>query len=251
MNPVIFITTFSKEGYESYGKTWIDGFTSYTKNITALIYVDFDLLVEDSRITVVNFNNTIPQHAVWARSFYAADTVSKNGYKHLGIKFSYKGFVILDVLEKYSNEYIVWLDGDCEFKPGDDFNNFVPLLLDNKFLACQVEKGIAKWRNEEHVESGILIFDTGHQDKLKFVNELKRIYEVEYIKDLEKPYDGFLIKRALDHTNIQYTDLFPADYIPSESSAQETFIHPELNCRFKHNIYQTIRKPFFEYKYVQ
>jgi hypothetical protein len=248
MKSTIFITTFSEEGYESYGKKWIDGFISYIKDNTALIYVDFDIGVTDNKIKIVDFNKKIPQHRSWANNFYITNTVSKNGYKQLGIKFSYKAFMIIDVLENYSDEYIVWLDGDCEFKPFNDFANFVPKLLGNKFMACQVEKGTAAWRNEEHVESGILLFDSSHQDKSKFVNELKMLYNINYIKNLEKPYDGFLIKRALDRTKIPYVDLFPANYIPAESSAVTTFIHPELNSRFKHNIYRTIKKPFFEFK---
>ena len=248
MKPVIFITTFSKEGYESYGKTWIDVFTSYTKDSIALIYTDFELVTDNARIKGIDFDSNIPYHSVWANEFYNADTISKNGYKQLGIKFSHKAFVMLDVLEKYSNEYVIWLDGDCEFKDFADFNEFVPKLLNNTFMACQIEKDIAVWRKEEHIESGIILFDTMHADKLKFVNELKRLYSIDYIKTLEKPYDGFLIKRALDNIKIQYVDLFPEGYIPSESSAHTTFIHPEIYCRFNHNIYTTIKKPFFEYR---
>lgn len=250
MKSVVFITTFSKEGYKAYGETWIDGFISYVKNANALIYVDFDLTVSDNRVKIVDFNKKIPQHKLWANNFYIADTVSKSGYKHLGIKFSHKSFVIIDVLENYSNEYVVWLDGDCEFKPFDDFTNFIPSLLDNKFMACQVEKDTAAWRNEEHVESGILLFDSAHHDKIKFVNELKMMYDINYIKTLERPYDGFLIRRALECTKTSYVDLFPANYVPTESSADKTFIHPEINCRFIHNIYRTIDKPFFEYNHV-
>jgi len=249
MKHTIFITTFSKEGYEAYGKTWVDGFISNTQNVTAIVYTDFDFIAPSNRITVVDFNASIPQHKVWADDFYLSDTVSQNGYKQLGIKFSHKAFVILDILEKYSEGYIVWLDGDCEFKPFTDFNNFIPDLLDNKFIACQIEKGITDWRNEDHVESGILIFDASHQDKYEFVAELKILYG-DHIKTLEKPYDGFLIKQALNNTNTQYIDLFTDGYTPSDSSANTTFIHPEIQCRFKHNIYRTIKKPFFEYQYV-
>ena len=84
--------------------------------------------------------------------------------------------------------------------------------------------------------------------RVEFVAELKNLYWGEYIKTLEKPYDGFLIRQTLANKNIQYVDLFLNGYTPKESSAKETFIHPEIQCRFKHNIYQSIKKPFFEYK---
>lgn len=252
MKPTVFVTTFSKECYTVYGKNWIDGFVNHTNNVSAVIYTDGHLNLSNDRITVVDFNKEIPQHKEWADNFYTTDTVSKAGYKHLGIKFSYKTFVMLDMLTKFSNKYIVWLDGDCEFKQYNDFNNFIPNVLTDKFVACQVEKGFSEWRGDkEHIESGILIFDSAHPDKIKFVNELKIMY-AEHIKTLEKPYDGFLIKQALDNTGIEYIDLFPSGYTTKSSApADTTFIHPEINCRFRHNMYKTISKPFFEYKHVQ
>ena len=58
IKPIKFITTFSKIGYEVYGKTWIETFSKNVldPNITADIYVDFPI-PETDRITLIDFDN--------------------------------------------------------------------------------------------------------------------------------------------------------------------------------------------------
>ena len=145
---------------------------------------------------------------------------------------SFKAFVIQDVLEKYSNDYLIWLEGDCVFK-GADFSDFPKNILQDNFLACQVEEN---W-DLNHVESGILIFDSKHCDTKKFNDLFKQNYTSEELLPMGQPYDGFVIFRTLLMTNLKYTNLnegYGRGGIQSDPS--HTFLHPELQKRFRHNI---------------
>jgi len=232
MKPIKFITTFSKTGYEVYGRTWIESFSKNVKdqNISADIYVDFPLSITDSRINLIDYNSVIPQHKSWIKEFESNYTgIMYN--KKMGVRFSYKSFVMQHALDNNSGCYLIWLDGDCIFKPDQSFSNFEELLLNNKFIAVQREHV----GGDDHCESGFVLFDTDHQDKQKFNTQFKNNYKIDNIIKMGSPYDGFIIYRSLN--GIDYIDLnlgYGKGGIQSDPN--ETFLHPELNKRFLHNI---------------
>lgn len=232
MKNTTFITTFSQKGYKHYGKSWIDSFVKNTSDVKAVIYTDFELYVSDSRITVLNFNEEIPNHKQWIDQYNGLRQYDKE--KPLGIKFSYKSFVIIHALKNLS-EYVVWVDGDCVFKP-NMYNNLAKTVLNNKFIAIQVDKvGLNDlWKTENHVESGIVIFDSDHVDKPKFLKRFETLYEPENIAKMNKPYDGFVLMKACE--DLDYEDLLPEDYTILDYNPQSTFTHYELMNRFTHNI---------------
>ena len=232
MKPIKFITTFSKTGYEVYGKKWIETFTKNTQgqNVSADIYVDSPPYVLDSRINLINFDYAIPHHKSWVEEFNLRFTGSVYN-KKMGVRFSYKSFVMQYALDNNSGCYLIWLDGDCIFKENEMFDNFQESLLDNKFIAVQREQV----GGDDHCESGFVLFDTDHQDKQKFNDQFKANYEINNIIKMGSPYDGFVIYRSLK--NIDYVDL-NLGYSKGgiQSDPNETFLHPELNKRFLHNI---------------
>lgn len=232
MKPIKFITTFSKNGYEVYGKTWIESFSMFVKDntdITADIYVDFTLEVKDDRINLIDYNQAIQHHKSWLTEF---DTKYKQSRynKKMAMRFSYKSFVMQHALNT-TGCYLIWLDGDCVFKPEQDYSKFAEELLNGKFIAVQREIN----NGDDHCESGIVIFDTDHSDKHKFLNQFVNNYKIENIIGMTSPYDGFIIYKSL--SGIDYVDLndgYGRGGIQSDPN--ETFLHPEINKRFLHNI---------------
>lgn len=228
MKPIKFITTFSKTGYEVYGKTWIDTFLNNVKdeNITADIYVDFKL-PNYPKINYIDYNIAIPNHRQWINDFNSKFNGSTYN-KKMGVRFSYKSFVMMHALENNPNHYVVWLDGDCIFKSIDDFSSIVN-LLDEKAIAVQREDN----GGHDHCESGIVIFDTNKIDK--FLSQFKNNYQIDAVTNMDSPYDGFIIYKSL--VGIDYKDL-NAGYGRGgiQSDPNETFLHPEINKRFLHNI---------------
>jgi hypothetical protein len=232
MKKTTFITTFSKKGYDNHGKYWIESFLENTNNVNAIIFADFDLQVNDDRIKILNFDEAMPEHKNWIDLF---EKLHKDkGQCKLGIVFSYKSFVIMYALSKMS-EYVVWLDSDCVFKK-NTYDDFAQKVLNNKFISVQVDKVSEKndWKSEEHVESGIVIFDMDHPDKNKFLNRFEEMYSPESMAKMQEPYDGFVIRRVCKE--IDFVDLFPPNYTIKYLDPNQTFIHPEVQQRFIHNI---------------
>jgi hypothetical protein len=232
MMPIKFVTTFSKIGYDLYGKKWIDTFTKNVSesNITVDLYLDFDIEIFDSRINIINYDIAIPNHKAWICEF---ETKSKHSLynKKMGVRFSYKAFVMQHALDNNKDCYVIWLDGDCIFKPNN--YNFIENLLNNCAIACQREYN----GGEDHIESGIVIFDVNHEHTQKFNNKFKQLYKVESLIQHNSPYDGFMIYLSIKETGINYINLNDKYGKPGiQSDPNETFLHPEINSRFHHNI---------------
>lgn len=236
-----FITTFSEQGYHDYGQQWIQTFITNTSDVQASIFTDFDLPSPDPRIIILNFNELIPEHKVWISEFNTTYTAHINTERYkferqAGIKFSYKAHVIMYALT-HMTDYIVWLDGDCVFKP-NVYVEFANAVLKNNFIAMQVDKVRDNdvWKIEDHVESGIVVFDLDHPDKQLFLKSFTNQYKPMHMATMSQPYDGFVIMRACKNINIQYEDLFPPEYTIFDLNPDLTFIHPELKSRFVHYI---------------
>jgi len=232
MKNTIFVTTFSAKSYNDHGKYWIESFIKNTSNVNAIVFVDFNLFISDPRIKVLNFNDFIPEHKDWVEAF---NSLHKNDHERkLGVKFSYKSFVMLYALNNLS-EYVIWLDSDCIFKP-NTYDDFAQKVLNNKFISVQVDKVAINdwWKKEEHVESGIVVFDMDHPDKTKFLNKFKELYHPENMAKMERPYDGFVIMRSC--REVDFADLLPPNYTIMDLDSNLTFIHPELKQRLIHNI---------------
>ena len=231
MKLIKFITTFSKTGYEVYGKEWINSFSNNVKekDISVDLYIDFPLLVTDKRINIINYDSAIPNHKSWLNDFSSSfKGVMYN--KKMGMRFSYKSFVMQHALHNNSNCYIIWLDGDCIFKPNQTYGDLVN-VLNHKFIALQREHN----GGHDHCESGFVLFDVDHKDKETFLNAFIKTYELNNIINEDSPYDGFMIYRSL--TNIDYVDLnqnYGKGGIQSDPSC--TFLNPILQSRFIHNI---------------
>lgn len=235
MIPALFFTTFNKNGYELYGKKWVSSFISvasqYEEFRAEIYYEGFTPTIEHPNITWINYEDVVPHHPEWKHQ-YLEKTQHTEYVKTMTVRFSHKAFVIQHVLDAHSNDYIIWLDGDCVFKNAN-YDHFPKNILENKFLACQVEHN----RNLNHVESGILVFSGNHSDTEKFNIQFKKLYRVENILKTAQPYDGFVIYNSLIAANLDYVDLnelYGRKGI--QSKPEMTFCHPELKSKFVHNI---------------
>jgi hypothetical protein len=238
METIKFITTFSKNGYYVYGQSWIESFLEFTKDypsISAKVYIDGMYLDElkstyNNRIEFVDFDIAIPSHKGWI-DYFRKTSIHNNRDKELSIKFSFKSFVMINELKNNDNDIVVWLDADSIFK-SYNFDSFLDETIKDKFIACQQEKG------SEHVESGIVIFNTQHSDKQLFLDIFESLYNIsEKFNSFGQFFDGYAIYRALDHSQISYIDLNKGYGVQGiQSDPNYTFLNPALRRRFHHNI---------------
>lgn len=242
--PITFVTTFHENGYKLYGQSWVESFIKNVapkrNNIKSIIYTErvSSLNVKHPQIELLEFEHYIPDHRIWKKNYL------KNSNHHIFVKnmttrFSHKGFVIMDALSRNTQGYLIWLDGDVIFKDFD-YSKFPEMFFNNgETIACQIEDG-------NHVESGILIFDLENPDLIKFLNSYKKNYELdEILHNYREPYDGHVTRRSIDHSQIKVFDL--NEYFGRggiQSDPNETFLHPEINARFTHNIGVTGKRSY-------
>lgn len=236
MKKIKFITTFSKNGYQVYGKTWINSFVNMTAsypNITAEIYVDeipvLDLNIDD-KINFKIYQETIPERLNW-QNIFLQHSIHDQWNKDLAVKFSFKSFVMMCALKNTNDGYVIWLDADCIFL-NNKFDNWPESLLSDTFVACQREDG------SEHVESGIIIFDSEHKDKQKYIDKFESLYMLpSEFNNFGQFFDGYAVGRTLNTINIPYINLNEKYGIGGiQSDPGCTFLNPEIKNRFKHNI---------------
>lgn len=240
MKPITFFTTFNENGYLLYGKTWISTFIKNVApksvNIKAKIYKHgFDLHINHPQIEVIDFDEALPTHNDWKSEFQSKSTYS-NYVGDMTVRFSHKGFVIQHALDNINTGIAIWLDGDCVMHDYS-YDTFANDVLYDKVLACQVE-GVASGHN--HVESGVLIFDTEHKDIDKFREQFKLNYTVDELLKMSEPYDGFVVYKSIKSADVEFNNLnenYGVGGIQSDPSL--TFLHPEIKARFTHNIGMT------------
>jgi len=233
-------TTFSKEGFFQYGKRCIDSILEYWPNLTSVvIYVDFDLQIDDSRVTIKKFADVFPGHKDFVSK--VTEHYKKANYEKAAvisaktIKFSYKSFVISQEVNLDLDKKFIWLDGDTETISSVNEEIFTD-LLQNKWLACQVE---SPQHRHSHVETGILIFNQGNEkERLMFSNRLLQTYNSDEIFSYKKPYDGYIISNIVKSIE-NYVDLNARFNVTKKrSNHAETFLHPVLKKHFVHWIGQ-------------
>lgn len=248
--PLTFITTFNENGYELYGKTWIDSFirnvANKRSNIKAIVYAHNlpNLVVDHPQVQILDYDIIIPQHKEWKKSFLQNSNHSPH-IQNYTIRFSHKGFVMQHALDTIKEGYLIWLDGDVVMHDME-YDNFPDQILsEGNVLACQVEDGA-------HVESGVILFDVENPNIEIFNQKFKDNYTVEAMNGYGEPYDGHVIRRSVIHSEVKYYDL-NAEYgiggIQSDPNC--TFLHPEIKKRYTHNIGVTGKHQYDNWEYLK
>jgi hypothetical protein len=232
------ITTFSEQGYNVYGKRWIESvIQNWPEDIRVVVYIDFDLAEPADNFLIKQFDAEFPYHPEFKKKIYShyewkwSDTIKYPVIKEKTVKFSYKSFVIIDQLEKSTDNYLIWLDGDVETLSKivpEDFD-----FLGDNFLACQKE---ILNRGKCHIESGFLLFNLNHPIRKQFTEEFKKLYYDLELLNFKKPYDGFLLAHVIENLKVTIFDFNYGNISGLQSSKDSTFQHPFLKERFIHRI---------------
>lgn len=242
----LFFTTFNKNGYELYGKTWIQTIIPILdKNPLykcIIFYEGFIPSEKHKQITYVDFNSACHTHAKWKEEYLSKSNHSQYITK-MTVRFSHKAFVIHHVLDKYRTDYLIWVDGDVEFKDDNNWSNFPKDILQDKFMACQIEQS----SSGNHVESGLLIWDAKHKDLNTWKEIFKENYAINNIMQMKEPYDGFVIFKSIDQSKLSVVNLNPSN-TGIQSDPGSTFIHEYIRTKFVHNIGWTGKNEYENFK---
>lgn len=252
MEELLFYTTFNKNGYLLYGKEWIQSFIHLVElnpSFKAKVFTE-DFTPEEIHpsIEYIDYHTTIPQYFEWKEK-YLEFTPHSDKLKKMIPRFAYKSFVTQYILKGETSKYVIWLDGDCIFKP-IRYKDFLPSILEGTFIACQVEFN----PRLNHIESGILIFNNHHKDKNKFLEYFTHNYKIEKVISPMLPVppsDGHLLYKTLLDSKINFINLNKGiGGIKMTDSPSETFLNPKISDKFIHNIGRNGKVNYKEWKNI-
>lgn len=200
------ITTFSIDGYELYGKRMVNTWLQYwPSNFELTVYTEgFNLLEKDSKLKEIDINDACPTLKIFKeKSLDFIDPKNKKTKSRIAkaIRWSHKIYAMSHALNQKC-DYLIFLDGDTfskDYIPTD----FAERLVQNHLFAVHFEF----LQRMLHFETGLICFNTKHQQMPLFRSELQKGYDSLDIHKLPKPWDGFYIAYLATKYNLDVLNL--------------------------------------------
>ncbi len=188
----MIVTSFSKAGYEQYGRRFLESYRKHC-NLPLVIYTEDPIDIETEPLW------GIPGCATFV------DIVSRettrpvtNGYRFNTSKFCRKVFVINHVASTFKGKF-AWLDADTVLHK-DIPDDFLDTLLEGVYLAYL-------GRDCLHSETGFIAFDTTHEMNFLFQLLFLREYTSGAYHDLKYWCDSDIFDHILTLLNPPANDL--------------------------------------------
>lgn len=164
----------SKNYYDFIGRYMIESWKRHW-NIDLVVYSEDDLsFLNSGQIIYKDWN--LPCLQSW-NNFCNKDVHESEK------KFAKKGFASLHSWNDLSAKKIIWLDADMIFKKDIDENTLDKILPDNKLLALFTHNYCPGRYEGLSSESGFYIVNTQHEQFKEFVQEYKRIYNLDRVPE--------------------------------------------------------------------
>lgn len=226
----IVITTFSKDGYDLYGRKMIKSWIQYwPQNYQLLVYVENYLIDEiDERVKTIEISDACPNLSEFKKSSQRLlDTLTeKRDISRIQktIKWSHKVFVIDHALKNFSANHFIFLDGDT-YTASRISASFAEDLVKNHLLAVHFET----LKDGLHFETGLIVFNNKHEQIKKFKNLYVTGYENLEIYNLKKTWDGFWLAKLYKENNLDILDL-------SKGKLSSVFGNPLIYKKIIHDV---------------
>ena len=207
MSTIKVVTTLHEDGYNLYGKKYINSWTAFFPEDWKIdYYAEKHDPVFNQRVNVLDFNTTCPE---WLEYYTHIKNLSKtlqnNKEKNRlkkALRWSFKMFTLLHALKNKETRYVIWMDADV-YASKSPSDNWLDSVLKNKCIAGQLEhvKGFP------HVETGILIIDTEHPDIQKIISWIEKGYIQKHILNESKPWDGAWIGKLFVSDTVECNNI--------------------------------------------
>jgi len=185
-NNISIITTFSDQGYESYGKLFIDSCKKYlSPKIQLLIYKDNVTIQQEANIKVFDLEPNIPDLTTFKNRNSFRDE-SNIQFKHQSIRFSHKVYALYHAANNCKTRYLIWLDADTELYDYVTPEFFYKFLPEGKLVAYLGRGGLM------FSECGFMMYDLENKSSKEFFNTFKWYYDSDELYNLPEQHDSFI-----------------------------------------------------------
>jgi len=230
MTPVV--TTFSKDGYELYGKRMIETWLSYwpSSEYQLIVYVeDFNLDEKDSGIIQRDIYECCPELIDFKKASLEMIASSPNDGKYekriqKTVKWAHKVFVNHHAITHCDSDYLIFLDGDT-YTTNPVPSNLAKDLCGEDLIAVHFERLI----HGLHFETGLLVFNLQHEQ----IKEFARLYISGYhnleIYERPKTWDSFWLVHLYKTYDLPIRNL-------SWKNSNKVFNNPIVRSILEHNV---------------
>lgn len=225
----LVITTFSEDGYNLYGKKFIDTWCKYwPENYILRIYAEHELVVSDTRVEVVDLHTASPELVNFKEYSYklsesTKDKKLRNNY-YRTVKWCHKVYAIKHALQDKRYNHLIFLDADTETTKQVPENTLEP-LTDNCLFAVHFES----IKGNRHYETGLIIFNYEHHQIQILRDHATDDYNDYSIYKLSRPWDGFWFPILQQRYNLEVRDL-------ADGKFRGVFTHPDVKNILVHKV---------------
>ena len=205
---ISFVSTMNQKLFDDYGKRFIFEFVDKASDDINL-YIIFE---GECPNEIINLKNNLivkpllnKKHSKFLKffgnlhearglrvKFFEENGIKKinvvNNFKFDAIRFSFKPFSILQVLEYISNEckYLIWSDSDIRCKKQFNIDSLINFLPNSDELMTYLG------RKNNYSECGFLGFNLHHAEFTNFINRMTDIYVTGEIFSLNEWHDSWI-----------------------------------------------------------
>jgi len=191
----MIVTTFSPQGYEQYGKRFIETYKKYC-NLPLVIYVEDDLKIEGVDVrNLYEVPNCIP-------FLQSVKNYKPDHYRRDVNKFSRKVFAITDAGLTHKGKF-AFIGADTYFQKIIP-NDFLDKLLGDKYIAYL-------GRSKLHSETDFIAFNTEDKFNPLFMGLFVSMYTTGAYKDLEYFCDSDVFDHIRKLLGVSETNLNTED----------------------------------------
>lgn len=223
------ITTFSKDGYELYGKKMIDSWLQYWPAETKLLvyHEGFEIHTDHDRITKLNLLDCSKELQIFKeRSKTLSDSAGSKKEKNRifkTIKWCHKVYAITHALKTNKDDFLIFLDGDT-YSFNNVSNNFAYSLVGENLFAVHFEQ----LKDGLHFETGLIVFNNSHSKISWFADIFTSAYNSLDIYSMKKTWDGYWLAHLYKKFRLPVKNL--------SENRNGVFNHPLVSVCLKHDV---------------
>jgi len=225
---ISIVTTFSKKGYNLYGKRMIGSFESHwPKGINLYAYYEKDMPNQNSsRITYINLHEACPELVDFKRRH--KENLPANGhkkgeynYRWDAVKFSNKVFCIYHAAQTIDSDILVWIDADTQTSGWVSYKFLYRMLPPKKYCSYI-------GRKNRHSECGFMMFNLKHKKNKEFMEKYRDCYLNDKVFKQKQWHDSWIfdvIRKKVDDGK-SFHDLTPGvKYLNFDKLMAKRMVH--------------------------
>lgn len=224
------VSTASQEGFEVYGKRFLDSFAKFWPGADQVCLIFFTegypIFVHENGVITKRWQYDLNEAAPWLSEFKYRNrgnprAIGRGGWKHDAIRFAHKVAAIVAADQICDSDHLLWLDADIVTH------------------SCVDEQAIASWLPGElwlswldrdpkvisHPECGFLLFNRQSPHHGVALKTLLEFYVNDIVLKLSETHDSYVFRHLVNLLGLPVRNL---------SGPGFTTMHPLINSPLGH-----------------